>query len=361
MFYIQFYQGDGVSLFESLEKRGEEISEAMHQFYSNLHVRKEFTAEATLNEVVKVDYINGSSRLKNDKNSNDNDDNNNNNNDNGNNNNNNNDKNNNDNDNDNDNNNDSNTNNDINDRNNSSDNTNNNIIDDNIVNQILDGKNSKNKKNKKNKDIIEKNIFLGEKISSASESQKSDYLEFSPGSTKSKRFSMQNSISDFQLIQQFKPFLSIYDDDSLSNDDTDFYEENISENNFVTGKNQNNQQNQMRGNLNDFLKIESSPVKRLAERPVPILIPKNDQQRVEVSLYSVSSRPILRDTNSDSNDNNIDNNSNNNNYSNDDCNNNNVSKNSCDNTSNDDDIFMKKKINYSEEAVEAMKQLKPLW
>ena len=80
MFYIQFYQGDGVSLFESLEKRGEEISEAMHQFYSNLHVRKEFTAEATLNEVVKVDYINGSSRLKNDKNSNDNDDNNNNNN-----------------------------------------------------------------------------------------------------------------------------------------------------------------------------------------------------------------------------------------------------------------------------------------
>ena len=360
MFYIQFYQGDGVSLFESLEKRGEEISEAMHQFYSNLHVRKEFTAEATLNEVVKVDYINGSSRLKNDKNSNDNDDNNNNNNDNGNNNNNNNnDKNNNDND--NDNNNDSNTNNDINDRNNSSDNTNNNINDDNIVNQIFDGKNSKNKKNKKNKDIIEKNIFLGEKISSASESQKSDYLEFSPGSTKSKRFSMQNSISDFHLIQQFKPFSSIYDDDSLSNDDTDFYEENISENNFVTGKNQNNQQNQMRGNLNDFLKIESSPVKRLAERPVPILIPKNDQQRVEVSLYSVSSRPILRDTNSDSNDNNIDNNSNNNNYSNDDCNNNNVSKNSCDNTNNDDDIFMKKKINYSEEAVEAMKQLKPFW
>jgi hypothetical protein len=46
----------GATLFENTVNRAEAIALAMRNFSTNLHLRKECSEQASLNEVVKVDY-----------------------------------------------------------------------------------------------------------------------------------------------------------------------------------------------------------------------------------------------------------------------------------------------------------------
>ena len=234
MFY--YIQGDGVTLFENTEKRGEEVSEAMHRFYSNLHLRKESNVLAMLNEVIKVDYLNEiPSKIKNINNNkkkfSDKIDNTNNNN--------------------------------INSNSSKNDNNNNNTNNDN------------NNDNNSNDNAIPKNINININIENKNESDTDDrHLEFTPRTISSKRFSMQNSIDDFHSIEQYKPFsfpirnTSSYKNlSSQRNNDfhSDFFSPtmekfvNSNSNSNLNSPSKKNGKNEKIGNANSFFNTEFLP------------------------------------------------------------------------------------------------------